>query len=690
MNGRIFLIILAMAMQISCTKNKDPYLWLEDVENEKALEWVSRWNQKSLEAFSAHEDYQEIYETNLTILNSDERIVTPSFYGEYFYNFWQDREHERGIWRRTTKESYLSGSPDWQILLDIDQLSREEGVKWVFKGATGLYPGYQRFLVRLSDGGGDAVVVREFDVPSGTFVEQGFYLPEAKGEASWIDENTLMVATDFGQGVTTSGYPMQVKIWRRGTGLAQAEEIFKGEETDMGIWGYTRHTPDKVYQMVSRRTSFYEGEYHFLEDGQLIQPELPADIEMSGIFQGQVIFQLKSDWTVNDMNFSRGAVISIAYDDLIRGRQNFQLVLDPGERESITGISQTRDRLIVNMLVNVKSELHTFRYENGWIREKLDAPAMGAISVESCDDFSNHFFFHFENFLEPATLYYGDAATGGTEKIKSLPSWFPTGNYVVKQFEAVSKDGTKIPYFVVHAKSMSFNGENPTLLYAYGGFEVPMLPSYSSITGTSWLEKGGVYVLANLRGGGEFGPEWHQAGLKENRQRIYDDFHAVAEDLINKGITSPSRLGIYGGSNGGLLVGVAFTQRPDLYNAVVCSVPLLDMKRYNKLLAGASWMAEYGNPDIPEEWEYIQTWSPYHNLKKGMDYPEVFFNTSTRDDRVHPGHARKMVAKMHDMGYDIYYFENTEGGHAGASTNEQRAQRYAQIYTYLQMKLMEN
>jgi len=341
------------------------------------------------------------------------------------------------------------------------------------------------------------------------------------------------------------------------------------------------------------------------------------------------------------------------------------------------------------MLENVKSELYSYRFENGWKKEKINAPEFGNLSLGSADEFSNTYFFNFQNFLAPNTLYSGDAVTGKINKVKSLPSWFSTENFKVQQFEAVSTDGTRIPYFVVHHKTMKFDGTNPTLLYAYGGFEVPQLPRYSAVTGVSWLEKGGVYVLANIRGGGEFGPKWHQAGLKENRQLVFDDFHAVAEDLIDRKITSSKKLGIYGGSNGGLLVGVAFTQRPDLYNAVVCAVPLLDMQRYNKLLAGASWMAEYGNPDIPEEWEYMSKYSPYHNLKKGMNYPEVYFYTSTRDDRVHPGHARKMVAKMDDLGYKIYYFENTEGGHAGASTNEQRAQMYAQLYSYLQMKLMD-
>jgi len=381
--------------------------------------------------------------------------------------------------------------------------------------------------------------------------------------------------------------------------------------------------------------------------------------------------------------------LSISYSDLIAGKKNFELIVLPDERSSVTDISTTKNVLLVNMLNNVKSELYKFTWNNGWKNEKVNAPEFGNISMGATDENSDNYFFYFTNFLEPSTLFNGDAATGKIQKVKSLPSFFPTEKYKVQQFEAISKDGTKIPYFVVSSKEIKYVGNNPTLLYAYGGFEVPQLPSYNSVMGNAWLEKGGVYVLANIRGGGEFGPKWHQAGLKEKRQHVYNDFHAVAESLIEKKITSAEKLGIFGGSNGGLLVGVAYTQRPDLYGAVVCAVPLFDMKRYNKLLAGASWMAEYGNPDIPEEWEYISKYSPYQNIKPGMKYPEVFFTTSTRDDRVHPGHARKAVAKMDELGYKVYYFENTEGGHAGASTNEQRAQMNALIYAYLQMKLMK-
>ena len=687
MKRALLLLLLAIMSQITFAQD-DPYIWLEDVDAQKSLDWVEKWNESTLKVLTSQPGYKEMYNQILEIYNSTDRIAAPAIYGNLIYNFWQDEENPRGIWRRTPVQSYLSGDPHWETVLDIDALSNEDNEKYVFKGATGLYPDYERFLVNLSKGGGDAVVIREFDAKSKCFLQDGFEIPEAKGSASWMDKNTLMVATDFGNGMTTSGYPKDVKIWKRGTELKDAQLVFEGKEDDMYNGGYTLHTAERNYQGVMNRTSFYSGIYYFIENGKLIKLDLPEDINLNRIFKNQVLFDLKSDWNIGENSFKQGDMVSIDYDDLLKGGTNYQLIVRPDERSSIAGTNTTKNVLLVNMLNNVKGELYKYTFDGTWHKEKIDAPEFGNISLGAADDKSDTYFFYFTNFLEPSTLYKGDAMTGKYEKVKALKSWFPTENYMVQQFEVASKDGTMIPYFVVSKKNIKYNGKNPTLINAYGGFEVPMLPGYSAVTGTSWLEKGGVYVLANIRGGGEFGPKWHQAGLKENRQRIYEDYFAVAEDLIAREITTPKKLGISGGSNGGLLVGVGFTQRPDLYNAVVCAVPLLDMKRYNKLLAGASWMAEYGNPDVPEEWEYISKYSPYQNVKPNQNYPEVFFYTSTRDDRVHPGHARKMVAKMTGMGNKVYYFENTEGGHAGASTNEQRAKMAALQFSYLQMKLM--
>ena len=685
----VFMMIASIGYVMA--QNDDPYLWLEEVEGKDALAWVEEMNKESLAILKGHSMYQTLFEKNLEVLNSRDRIVAPSILGDHIYNFWQDATNVRGIWRRTSKESYMTGNPEWEILLDIDKLSEQDDERWVFKGATGLYPDYDVFMVSLSRGGADASEIREFNVNNRSFVDDGFFVEESKGGVSWLDRNTLLINSDFGEGtMTTSGYPRQVRRWQRGQSLDNAPVIFEGEETDVMVSGGVMNKPDRRYAFVVRGVDFFSFEYYLLEGDQLMKVDMPADARIVNIIDEQLVINLKSDWEVDGSVFSQGSLISLDYSALLNDQYQVLLIAEPGERSSIASVSTTQSTLLVMKLTNVVSELYRYTFDGGsWQGKQLDVPAMGSISIGSTDDKSDHFFFYYQNFLTPSSLFYANAADNSHRVIQSTPSYFDSSGLRVWQHEARSADGTMIPYFVVGQENMQLDGSNPTLLAAYGGFEVSRLPFYSGIVGNSWLEQGGVYVLANIRGGGEFGPQWHQAGLKENRQRVFDDFHAVAEDLISRSITSGRRLGIQGGSNGGLLVGVAFTQRPELYNAVVCQVPLLDMQRYNKLLAGASWMGEYGNPDIPEEWEYIRKYSPYHNLKENQDYPVVFFTTSTRDDRVHPGHARKMVAKMTDMGYPVYYYENMEGGHAGASTNEQRAMTSALGYTYLYMKLFE-
>jgi prolyl oligopeptidase len=689
MKNLIYFMTFLLLPSLSDAQGTDPYLWLEDVNSEKALDWVNKQNTASYDILAKQENYQAVYDKALEIYNSADRIAAPAFQGNYIYNFWQDAQNERGIWRRTSVESYLMGSPKWETLLDLDEMSKKDGVKWVYKGAAGLYPDYNLFMISLSKGGGDAVVTREYDVRTKSFVKGGFELPEAKGGASWVDENTLLVSSDFGEGtMTTSGYPRQVKLWKRGTDIKDAKLWHQGNTTDVGTWGGVNLQGDKKYIGISQALTFYTTIYYAVENDALIILDLPEDVKFSGILNDQVIVQLRSDWKVGKASYPQGALLSLDYQQLIKGKHQVIEILRPDEKSSIDELSFTKNFLLVNMTNNVKNELYTFRFEkNKWIKSKVNAPELGSINFGGADDLTDRYFFYYQNFLTPSTLYIADAQKNTVDKLKSLPAYFDASKYQVQQFEARSKDGTMIPYFVVASKTLPLNGKNPTLLYGYGGFEISNLPFYSGVTGYAWLDKGGVYVLSNIRGGGEFGPKWHQAALKGNRQKAYDDFHAIAESLIEKKITSGEHLGIMGGSNGGLLVGVAFTQRPDLYKAVVCAVPLLDMQRFNKLLAGASWMGEYGDPDKPEEWEFIKKYSPYHNLKAGTKYPEVFFTTSTRDDRVHPGHARKMVAKMEEMGYKVYYYENTEGGHAGSSTNDQRAKSAALQYAYLWMKL---
>lgn len=667
----------------------DPYQWLENVDDDKALEWVESMNESTLDVLKNVPQYSTIYERSLEINNSSERIPSPSVVGDYVYNFWQDGDHVRGIWRRIEKSSYVQGGEDWEILLDLDEMMESDGIKWVFKGAEGLYPDYERFIINLSKGGGDATIKREYDVNSKSFVEGGFELDESKGGANWLDINTLLVSVDFGEGtMTTSGYPNQVKIWKRGTNISEAKLVHEGNTSDVACWAYSSYREGKLIAGVYQMITFYTGKFYSYVNGEMIPLDLPEDSEFEGVMKNRALVSLKSAWTVGNETFLQGSIVSLNYQKLLEGEHDVNLVVKPDSKSSINSTSMTKNYLIINLLNNVKSELYRYSFDGeNWSGMKLNAPELGSIITGSTDDNSDEFFYYYMNFLTPSTLYYANATEDEHIALQSLPDFFDASKYKVWQEEAKSKDGTMIPYFVVGPKDMKMEGRNPTLLYAYGGFEVSLIAFYSAAWGTSWLENGGTFVLANIRGGGEFGPAWHQAGLKEKRQTVYDDFHAVAADLSSRKITGPDHLGIMGGSNGGLLVGVAFTQRPDLYEAVVCAVPLLDMKRFNKLLAGASWMGEYGDPDIPEEWDYISKYSPYHNVLKDKDYPEVFFTTSTRDDRVHPGHARKMAAKMTDMGHKVYYYENTEGGHAGSSTNEQRAKKTALEFSYLLMKL---
>ena len=685
------LLPFVLAAPASAQEEEDPYLWLEDVEGEEALAWVEAHNEATLAELQASPRYDALYERALAILNSDDRIPYPSIQGDYLYNFWQDAGHERGIWRRTSWDDYLAGDPTWETVLDVDALAAAEGVNWVYKGADCLAPDYRRCLVALSRGGADAVETREFDTVTRTFVEDGFFLPEAKGGAAWVDENTLLVATDFGEGtMTTSGYPRLVKRWTRGTPLAEAETLFEAAETDMGAWAGAFETEGGLIPVVSHFPTFFEGTYYVLRDGALVRLEIPADADPNLVGDRLVVY-LRSDWEVGGTTYPQGALVATGYEAFLRGArdpstgsgQAFEVVVQPTERQTIQSVRATKGYLLVAMLDDVRGALHRFRYEDGaWHGERLPAPEMGEVGVGSTDAHTDRFFFTFSSLLQPTTLYLAEE-DGSVREVRRLPPQFDAEGLTVQQLEATSADGTRVPYFVVHRADVALDGTNPTLLYGYGGFEVAMTPSYSALTGASWLEAGGVYALANIRGGGEFGPAWHRAAQKEHRQRAFDDFLAVAEDLVARGITRPEHLGIRGGSNGGLLVGVALTQRPELFGAVAVQVPLLDMQRYNKLLAGASWMAEYGNPDVPEEWEYIRRYSPYHNVREGQPYPRVLFTTTTRDDRVHPGHARKMAAKMEAMGYPVYYFENTEGGHGSGVTPEQQATMWAVVYTYL-------
>ena len=684
---RTCLVLAAVSLLLSsCTRDQaDPYLWLESIDGPESMAWVETHNQATIADLQAYPKYEPIHTKIMEIFNSDERIAYPSIRGDRIYNFWQDETNPRGLWRRCSFNEYMKKSPAWETVLDLDALCEREGQAWAFKGAVYCYPDLDRCMLRLSVKGGDAVALREFDLRTKMFVEGGFTVPSAKSDVAWIDRDTLLIGTDFGPGsMTDSGYPRIVKIWERGMPLDEAKTLFEGQTSDVICEGWVQYTPERSYVVVDHATTFYTSKQYVLEDGALIRLELPEDSQLSGFFQNRMLVELKSDWTVEGHTYQQGGLIAIDYDRFLKGDRDFEVICQPDERSSLQSVDYTQHAVLINKLTSVRGQLYQYTFDNGrWHSQKVDVPPYGRISLTSTDVFSDRYFFTYEDFLIPRTLYYSADLSEDIRKVKSLPEFFDGSRFEIQQLEAISKDGTAIPYFIVFAKGMKYDGSNPTLQYGYGGFEISMQPWYSPATGCCWLENGGVYVLANIRGGGEFGPQWHQAAIKEHRQRAYDDFIAVSEDLIRRKITSPEHLGIMGGSNGGLLVGVMFTERPDLYRAVVCSVPLCDMKRYNKLLAGASWMGEYGDPDNPKEWRYIRKYSPYQNLSKSKQYPRVFFATTTRDDRVHPGHARKMAAKMEAMGHDVYYFENVEGGHGAGVTNEQRGLMYSLEYTYL-------
>jgi prolyl oligopeptidase len=665
----------------------DPFIWLEDVDGPKSMEWVNAHNASTVAELSSTPLYQPLYTRIKQVLDSRDRIAYPNIVGNKIYNFWQDMDHQRGIWRRTTEADYLSGNPTWETVLDVDALAKAEGVPWSYAGANCLEPENRLCLIHLSRGGSDAAEVREMDVVTKRFIDNGFKLPAAKSRIAWVDRNSLLVGTDFGEGsMTTSGYPRILKLWKRGTPLSSATIVFEVAADHVSASTFAVDAVGRRYVVVSDGKTFYTSSTYLYEKGKLVKIDIPDDADVS-LVRDQMIVYVRDPWTAGGTTWGTGSLVATSVDGFLAGKRDMKLVMKPGPRETIDGIRSTRDYLLLDVLNNVRGELRRYSYKNGaWTFEKVPAPDFGSVGVVASSTKSNRFFFNYTSFIQPSTLYRADES-GKVTEVKRLPAMFDAKGLVVEQLEATSKDGTKIPFFIVHREGLPHDGNNPTLLTAYGGFEVANTPSYGTVTGAAWLERGGVYVLANIRGGGEFGPAWHRAGLKENRQRIYDDFTAVSEELIRQRITSPAHLGIIGGSNGGLLVGVAFTERPDLYNAVAIQSPLLDMQRYNHLLAGASWMAEYGDPDKPDEWAYISKYSPYQNLRAGTKYPKVMFTTTTRDDRVHPAHARKMAARMESMGLPFYYFENTEGGHGAGVTNEQRAKSLALTYAYLWQQL---
>jgi prolyl oligopeptidase len=666
----------------------DQFQWLEDVTGPAALDWVRERNAESLAGLSGGARFAELRTGIRQVLDSDDRIPYVRRRGGYLYNFWQDAAHPRGLWRRTTLEEYRLPQPGWEILIDVDALAGQEDENWVWQGASVLRPGgYRLALVQLSRGGADASVVREFDVAERRFVPGGFTVAEAKTDVGWIDADRIYVGTDFGPGsLTTSGYPRVVKEWRRGTPLGEATVVYEGKPDDVAVGAF--HDPEEGFErdFVVRHIEFFRSEWRLrTPGGDLVAVPAPEDAILD-VHREWLLIRTRSPWATGGASYPAGALLAARFDAFMAGQAELTVLFEPDAHTSLSYYAWTRHHLILNMLHDVRSELAVLTpADGGWQRSALPGvPEFAQTDIVDTDPYdSDEYMLSSSGFTEPGTLRYGHIG-GTTETLKQAPAFFDATGMSVRQFFATSADGTAVPYFVVGPERP---GPGPAMLTGYGGFEVSLTPSYSGVIGRGWLARGGTYVVANLRGGGEYGPQWHTSAIKEHRHRVYEDFAAVAMDLVSRGITTRGQLGIEGGSNGGLLMGVMLTRYPELFGAIVSQVPLLDMRRYHELLAGASWMAEYGDPREPGEWAYLRPFSPYQNASADQHYPPVLFITSTRDDRVHPGHARKMVALLREQGHEVHYYENIEGGHGAAADNEQRALKWALVFEFLWEKM---
>lgn len=660
------------------------------------MAWVQKHNMISSDRLILDRRYPIVASEIRNVITADDRIPYVEIANGALRNFWQDRDHVRGLWRQTSFAEYQKKNPKWETLLDLDVLNHSEKKSWVFHGAICLPPQYNSCLIKLSDAGKDEVEVREFDVAQKMFLLNGFKIPLAKTDVSWIDGNHILVSSDFGPNtLTSSGYPRQIRLWTRDTPLSDAKLIFEGKKEDVSVNGTKSFREDSSIVFLSEQVTFFESkEYVYQNDGTLQLIPFPTTSSFQGNFKDQLLARLRQDWQIGTRTFLAGSLVSIPLASIgsSDALSKVELVFAPDEHSALRGVASSKSELYLNVLKDVKAEIYSVYHstspssppsESKWVFKKMSFPSNGTVSISETNPYDDRIFLTYDTFNVPTSYYLG------TKKIKTLAPKYDASTITFDQFYSTSKDGTKIPYFVVHKKSMKKNSKNPTLLYAYGGFEHSLTPFYAGAMGKVWLEKGGVYVLANIRGGGEFGPRWHESVLKENRQKAYDDFASIAEDLFKRKITSPEKLGIQGGSNGGLLMGVQFTEHPEYYKAVVCESALLDMMRYTLLPPGASWIGEYGDPTTdPKIAEAISKYSPYQNIKKGVQYPEVFFHTSTADDRVQPGHTRKVVARLEEYGNPVLLYENTEGGHGGAADLEQRVKKMTLEYIYLYQKLM--
>jgi prolyl oligopeptidase len=705
------LALAAVLAAPAHAQDADPHLALEAVESPDSLAWVKTQNDKTLPVLSGDKRFAGLQADALKILATKDRIATPDFVGTSVFNFWQDEIHVRGVWRRTSLASYKTAAPQWETVIDLDALAKAEGKNWIWKGADCRPKTHDRCLVNLSNGGKDAVTVREFDLATKAFVEGGFVLPESKQTVEWLDPDTLILTRNWGEGTTTdSGYGFVIKTLKRGQSLEQAVEVYRGQKSDVSARpNVLRDAAGNQVVLLTRATDFFHDETYLWDGATVKRLALPEKVSIRGLINGSIVFKIEESWPFPFpgavRSFPAGALMEASPRMLIGARNagpNGELAFSndcdpcqlfaPGPRQSIDQVAVTDHRVVAVIYDNVRGGLASFidRGEWGWKSEPLPVIDNAAVSIVATADDGDALFYSVEGFTTPTQLLLVEKAVGAGSVVKSLPAQFDASKLEVEQKVATSKDGTKVPYFLIHPKGHKHDGSNPTLLHAYGGFNLSKLPVYDPLIGKLWLERGGSYAVANIRGGGEFGPGWHEAALKANRQRAYDDYFAVAEDMIAKKITSPRHLGAYGRSNGGLLMGVALTQRPDLWNAVVVESPLLDMIRYTQLPAGASWIGEYGDPAIPAERAFIEKYSPYQKLKAGVKYPLTYITTSTKDDRVHPGHARKFAARLDDLKVDHLYFENTDGGHANGADPKSNARRWALHYTYLSRQLMDH
>lgn len=679
---------------------EDPYLWLEDTQDERVQAWVQTHCGLSAAVLKSQPGFGASQERIRAQLDSPYKLPYVYREGLFFLNFWRDEEHPRGVWRRTPLSDYARESPLWEVLLDLDALADAEDENWVWEDAQCLGGASSRCLISLSRGGGDAVVVREFDTAARRFVEDGFVLPEAKSTVTWWDQNHVLVGTDWGaDSLTDAGYPRIIKLWRRGQTLADAETVFEGETSDVLVNVLVDRTLGFERVIFERADTFYSGQLSLWDKHRTLQALVKPDDADLYFWRAWVLIRLRSDWTVQGpqgrCTWPAGSLLVGDAVAFLQGERVFTALFSPTPSTSLADFSTTRSHVLLSVLDHVAGRAEVWHHENGtWRKRDIPAPKLGTLHIGGLDDpqqeddpWAERYLLGYSDFLTPDALYLGDASSGSLERIKTSPACFDATHLQVEQFFGTSEDGTAVPYFVVGARDRTHDGSHPTLLSGYGGFEVSEQPRYAAEWGSEWLAMGGVWVVANIRGGGEYGPAWHQAAVGVHKQRSFDDFVAVAEDLIARGVTSPRHLGIQGGSNGGLLVAAVMVQRPDLFNAVLCQVPLLDMRRYHTLLAGASWMAEYGDPDVPQDWVVISRYSPYHNVRADHTYPPMLLVTSALDDRVHPGHARKMAAKMMAQGHAVLYHETADGGHSASVDNRQVAERIAMEFAFLWRQL---